>query len=216
MTKQVLYLGTHCPLPQEGEVITHMPLIEIQPRPFVDFPIQECLQEFPRFTHIIITSRNTIPILQEYLDRIGYLSLWENKITIAVGKATERALRESGLHHTLVAKEERAEGIITVLQEIDTRDAYFFWPHSGQARLLISDYLQSHSIHYKSCSLYDPIPKSAAEIKLDFFDEIVFTSPSVVDAFFSCHDIIPSHLILRTIGPITAAYFRVCVEAIRG
>jgi uroporphyrinogen-III synthase len=212
LIKRVLYLGTEPPIAQKGEIITHWPLIRIAPRPFADLQIQECFKDFTNFTHLIITSKNTVPILHEYLDRSGYeRALWKEKKMIAVGKKTAKALQEAGCKKILIAEDERAEGVVDLLSTLDGIGNCFFWPHSGQARSVIDDFLEERRMKYKSCCLYDPVPIAylPADIpELDQFDEIVFTSPSVVNAFLLVFGKLPNDEKCRVIGPITADYLK--------
>ena len=213
MHKRILYLGldpSH--YKGQGEVI-HYPIIKIVPRPLSDPSIHQAIKNFNDYSHIIITSKSTVAILQGYLVEMGIdLDCWKKKITLAVGQVTAKHLEACGILPGRVAQEETAEGIIQEIQRMPLEGAHFFWPHSGQARPIIQSFLSQHNICHTSCIFYDPVPqKSGILPEIGRFDEIIFTSPSTVDAFLKFYGKFPLHAELTPIGPVTAkhlAFFR--------
>ena len=188
----------------EGEV-THIPLIHIVPNAFSRPDIALSFKNFLNYTHIIITSKSIIKILIEALYFFGYsIEDWKRKYVIVVGSTTAYYLREVGIHSLIIAKEETAEGIIKELNQFELRHYSFFWPHSAQARSVISDFFHEKSIPLSHCSLYNTLFVELPSIPdLDQFDEIVFTSPSTIHAFLQIFGTIPTGKILTCIGPIT-------------
>ena len=60
---------------------------------------------------------------------------------------------------------------------------------------------------YKECALYDTVTYlPTPQLNLVEFDEIIFTSPSTVDAFVEIFRELPSDINLIAIGPITEDY----------
>lgn len=208
MTKRILYLGLdpqHYRRQVKGEVV-HWPVIQIVPRPMSDPCVQETLLRFPLYSHLIVTSKSTIKILSNYLTQLK-IKNWKNKITVAVGKVTAAALLEEGIKPARIAQEETAEGLVAELDQLNLTNAHLFWPHSSQARSVIKDFLVAKQVKHTTCILYDPRPYLIDPLPcLEDFDAIVFTSPSTVDAFFQCFKMLPAHLELVPIGPITAQY----------
>lgn len=204
--KKVLYLGLD---PQhykaEGEII-HLPLIQIVPRKVGEEDIQSALSQFDLFTHLILTSKTSIKILVDYLPMFGYdINTWKKKKTIVVGKATGIHLQKEGITPFLVAKEETAEGIINELQLLSLCDSFFFWPHSAQARPVLSSFFQTQQIPLVECHLYETVMRIPEKLPfLSAIDEIVFTSPSTVQAFLKIFGGLPKDKILTPIGPVTA------------
>jgi uroporphyrinogen-III synthase len=210
MSKRILYLGldpTH--YSANGEII-HWPIIEIIPRPLSDPAIQQALTHFPVYSHVIVTSKSTVAILLDYLTQLKIdLQIWHKKITLAVGKVTAKHLYACGIIPSRIAQEETAEGIIQELKQLRLEQAHLFWPHSAKARVVIKEFLMAQSIQHTTCMLYDPKPKIPNTLpNLEDFDEIVFTSPSTVDAFLQIFGSFPSHISLAAIGPITADYLK--------
>lgn len=206
--KKSLYLGLNSSQFVSNKQIIHCPIIQIVPTPPYDPPVKESFGLLPQFTHIIFTSKSAVKIFCEYLVYFGIpVENLNNKILIAVGKVTASHLLQHGLIANIVAQEETAEGVLKALHPLDIGHAYFFWPHSAQSRSIIPDYFMEHHIPLKDCILYSTellIP----EILPDFeeFDEIIFTSPSTVDAFKSIFGTLPKDKRLVAIGPITEAY----------
>lgn len=194
MKKKILYTGLD-PSNYPEEVF-HLPLIEIFPLK----PNDEVLQEFSKFTHLIITSKSVIPILIQHVN----LSAWQSKVTICVGQATKKQLEQIGISPTITAQEETSEGILLELSKLDLKNAYIFWPHSSLSRNVIPKYLLKNNIRFVSFPFYETKTKRIKNLpNLNEFDEIIFTSPSTVTAFIENYGCLPNNIKLISIGSIT-------------
>ncbi|MDF2577556.1 MAG: hemD [Chlamydiales bacterium] len=190
--------------------VTHCPLIQVRPFPLESSEIQRALTLWPQFTHCIFTSQNGVKFWLKALDQSkNTIFSWQNKEVLAVGKATANALVGQGIAVTTVAQEETAEGIIQELSRKDLSSSYVFWPHSALSRTIITDYLRVNKISYFDCQLYtslsfhpQPLP-SLAE-----YDELIFTSPSIIDSFLQIYGLIPTDKVITCIGPVTYAYLQ--------
>lgn len=208
MTHSVLYLGLNPTHYITQGIVTHCPIIHIKARPYDDFLIQEALKDFHLYSHVIFTSKTTVKILCEYL-KLKNISrrLGEDKHVIAVGEITASYLREYGVESITVPKKETAEGIVEELVKIHTAKAHYFWPHSCKSRPVIQNFFDGVEATYKSCILYDTEIRIPSPIpNLSEFQEIVFTSPSTVDAFMKIFGAFPCHIKYTPIGEITAHY----------
>lgn len=208
--KKILYTGldpSH--YHSEGELI-HIPLIQIVPRLPDDPQIQKSMKNFNQYTHVIITSKSTIPILINYLNLFNFTIVdWTSKVTVAVGGVTAQHLQKSGISPNIVAKEETAEGILNELDKLDLNGSYIFWPHSAQSRPIINQYFISKKLKFEHSTFYDTKPlEPAIRPNLKEFDEIIFTSPSTIQAFIQIFGALPADKILTPIGPITEDYLR--------
>ena len=210
--KRVLYLGLDPANYRTTGILTHFPLIKIVPFELVK--VQSTLKQFSQFTHILITSKSTIPILLNYLADLNFkITEWKDKQILAVGQGTARALEEVGLVPHQIAKDETSEGIIDLLKELNLKTSHVFWPHSALSRPIIRDFLKQQSINLTECLLYDTLPCFPSLLPLlENFDEIVFTSPSTVDAFLKNFGPLPKFKILTSIGPITEKYLQSKLE----
>lgn len=185
--------------------IVHWPIIEVAPRPLSDPIVYASISRFKEYSHLILTSKTTVTILHDYLIKIGIdKSEWSKKINLVVGSATAAYLNAWGITSVVVAKEERAEGILQLMNGMDLNGAHFFYPHSTLSRPLIEEHLKCFSLRYTACLLYDTFCTNK-EVCPDpnQFDEIVFTSPSTVRAFLQIYGKFPLQVNLTAIGPIT-------------
>lgn len=194
MGKKILYLGTDPGrFKAEGD-IDHVPLIRIEP--IRDASVREAFSELSSCDAVVLTSRNSV---QEYF----YHSTDYNKLFMAIGKGTAELIIQRGLM-PLIAKEETAEGICCLIESI--KPNYVFFPHAQITRGVIQAFLSQKQIPYRAVICYktqsiipDPIPVLSA------YDEIILTSSSCVRAFFKLYGHMPSHLSIKTQGPITQA-----------
>lgn len=192
--KRILHVGLQPPSPKAGEQIIHCPLIRIVPRPYD----AEAFKDIDAYTHLIFTSKSAVEIFCSYQKDIG------GKEVFAVGHATALCLLEHGIPVTETAQDERAEGLIALLEKRDLSQAYLFWPHSAQARPILRDYLKQKRLRYRECLLYDTLPLKPDPLpNLAQIDEIHFTSPSTVDAFVQFFGRLPKDKALKAIGPVT-------------
>lgn len=205
--KRILYLGldpTHCRA--NGHLI-HCPVIEIRARSPEEPDIQQALNDLAEYTHLLITSKSALKMLLEMLPHFGLTqTALQGKRFIAVGMATAKYIQEQGFLVESVANEESSEGLIKEILGHLRGSSYLFWPHSAQSRTVIKDFLGRQPYRYQECLLYDTVPKAPERpIDLADIDEIIFTSPSTVEAFIRFFGPLPQNKILTPIGPITQA-----------
>ncbi len=202
--RKVLYLGSDPKrfFPENAEVI-HFPLIEIIPRsPYLP-QIVSSIADWHEYTHIVFTSKHAVEILANVL-QVHRLAPHNCEI-FAVGSSTARALENFGWKVSQTAQEEIQEGIVDLLRGIHwTNTSYVLLPRSALARGVIEQFLLERMLRYQICDLYDTVPRAVRVMPdLEQFDEIFFTSPSTVSAFFAQVKILPQRPILRAIGEVT-------------
>lgn len=190
---KLLYLGLDPERFATQKPLIHYPLIEIHPRSAAE--LAPYLTQMERYTHLLFTSREAVKILAQLVPE----RLWMRKECIAVGPATAELLPDS-----MIAKRHTAEGVIALLKELDLAKAHLFYPHSALARPLLRDYLRSQSFTSTCCIFYDThLKKELPPLDWTEVEEIVFTSPSVVEAFHLLFGRPPSRCKLTPIGPVT-------------
>ncbi len=201
--KRVLYLGT-----EEKKGMVHLPIIEIIPRDFQGFEIQTAMADFPEYTHVILTSKNGARVFCDCMEHYK-VKLQGNKV-FAVGKATAHALEERGITVDEVAVEETQEGVVHLLAMEDLDDAYVLLPQSSRARSALSSSLILRRVRHQKVSIYDTKKKiPSVKPDLENFDEIIFTSPSTVEAFSEIFTVIPKGIKLMSIGAITRNFLKI-------
>jgi uroporphyrinogen-III synthase len=95
------------------------------------------------------------------------------------------------------------EGLAALILEHHPRS--LLWPRSTHARRVLPKVLEKAGIDVIEIPLYTPV-LCEPSCSLEGIDELFFTCPSAVDAFFEkfrFQDV--SHLPIRSIGPVTAA-----------
>lgn len=205
-SKKILYLGLDPSNFITPHQVVHVPIIKIVPTPFDE--VKHILKHFFCFTHIILTSKSAVGILISYLQKLGiFHENCADKTFAVVGKATSKHLKSHGIIPQIIAKEEMAEGLITEFDALPFNNAHVFWPHSTLARPVLKEYFRKRKVVLTECDLYstsairpNPLPYP------DEFDEVIFTSPSTVDAFLTLYNCLPKVAILTPIGPITGQY----------
>lgn len=205
-TKKILYLGLDLPSELRNKKdVTHCPLIRIIPRPKEDPDIIHAFSQIGKYTHFIFTSKSAVKIFFDYAIAHGIcLDTLNQKIFLSVGQKTAQQLKNFGVNKVTIATDETAEGMVSLLNSLNLDDSFIFWPHSALSRLLVSDWLQANQHTHYASIFYDTlinIPEHMPDI-IDY-DEIIFTSPSTIDAFCALFGKLPKNKILTCIGPVT-------------
>ncbi|MCB1108574.1 MAG: uroporphyrinogen-III synthase [Chlamydiia bacterium] len=201
----VLYTGTDPSNFYTEKPLIHCPLIKIVPRSFQERKIQVVFEDLPKYTHLVFTSKNAVPIFFDFVQQAGYKLEDTKALVIAVGKATAEVLKQFQFKVDLIAKDEHQEGIIAELEWLDLENAYFLLPKSSLSRPELENYLIRRSIRFQACDLYDTETHKPSKLpNLDEVDEIVFTSPSTVLAFLQIFSAIPKDKKITPVGPVTA------------
>lgn len=217
---KALYFGLdpgHYQKKSPYEVI-HLPLIQIVPRPFEDPLIQQALDCFDLVSHVLLTSRSAVFWWNQYLCQSAYpTSGWLKKELLAIGPATEKALEDLpnpwNRKATHKPEIETSEGICALLQKLSPAPSLLLWPHSALSRSLIIECLEKRQIPYQAPIVYDTLPKHPTILPpLEEFKELVFSSPSTIDAFLQLYQRFPEGLNLVTIGPTTEKYLSFVIK----
>ena len=198
----------------------HVPFIRVeQPtEPAACAYAERMCHAYAEYTHILFTSQTAVHFFFKHFKTKTKTIPSQLPSLYTVGKATARLLQELGYPVACSAPEETAEGVVALLQETiplsvhsaqPLHSAHLFWPHSAEARPIISRYLATAPFRSTTCILYqtiklrpDPLPD------LTSFDGVILMSPSAVHAFFACYAEVPISLAFFVIGPITAATLR--------
>lgn len=209
--KKSLYLGLEIPHHLKDKHVLHYPIIKIVPCPVDTKEIQITFRHIPSYTHFIFTSRSAVNLFFQYMQSFDFtLEHLRDKKFIAVGQGTANEIKQHGIEEVLVPELETAEGIIRELRCLSLQQAHLFWPHSALSRPLLTDFFETHSIRYTECILYEThsYRPSIPTPDLKEIDEIIFTSPSTVNAFVELFGEIPREKQLTSIGPITQSHLK--------
>ena len=207
MTKNILYLGLTPPKEIENNLI-HFPVIKIHPRPLTDKALMRAFEIIPDLTHLVFTSKTTVKIFFDSIQKLSISLSAINPIKIAVvGKSTAGEVEKQGCSVWKTALEETSEGLVKVLKNEIVPQDYILWPHSVLSRDILSTFLASTGCSFYECIFYDTeIILPGPPPTLDTIDEIIFTSPSTVDGFLQAYGELPLNKKLTCQGPVTESY----------
>lgn len=197
--KTILVVGPSVPqyLHHRKDIcIRHEPCVLLQKIPYD----KNLLTEISHADGLIFTSKQACVFLAE-----DFPPPIEG-VCFCIGEETARAVKETFTQAKIVlAPHPTQEGVIECIKNYTQKEPLqtLLWPKSKAARQKLS--LALAPIRVIDCDLYAPLPITHT-YSFDGVDEILFTCPSSVDAFFSCIDRkeIP-HISLSAIGPITLA-----------
>lgn len=206
--KRILYLGLELPPGLNRKTVVHCPLIRIDPVPHDAPDIAEAFSRIDDYTHLLFTSRTAAEIFFSHAKQHGIAAkALANKEIVTVGKRTAEKTASYLPQKANVAEHETAEGVCALLGRMDLNQAYLFWPRSSLSRPVIGNWLEQHRIRYASCRFYDTLPiVLPTPPPLDQFDEIIFTSPSTIEAFLKNYPHLPTTIQKTCIGPVTQAH----------
>jgi uroporphyrinogen-III synthase len=201
----VLYLGIDPSNYHTEKFLIHYPLITTQPRPYDSIECKHVFSEIPNYTHLLFSSKTTVRFFFDCLRFHGYEEKEiADKSIIAIGRATALAVEKFGVQPTHVANRESSDGLVRLMSLLDLKEAYIFFPRSSLSKPLLTFFLVERGIRHQIYNLYDTVVNQPKIIQdLNQVDEIVFTSPSTVDAFSRLYQVIPPKTRLRPIGPVT-------------
>ncbi|MCF7806511.1 MAG: uroporphyrinogen-III synthase [Simkaniaceae bacterium] len=173
---RVLYLGLDPSHLKEGHDVDHLPLIEIWPLPFsLRFPLAH-------YTHFVITSKQAVKIFfqkenpQEVVAQV-----------FAIGPSTAYALSTCGIS-AKIPQQYTQEGLIDLLREERLEKAHILYPRSQLARPNLFEECLKRGASIEVIDLYTTQAKPGVEIpSLDLYDQVYFTSPSIVNIFFNIY-----------------------------
>ena len=145
------------------------------------------------FSYIIVTSKETLKYLPEIREIRG--------IFIAIGDQTLKALNMSAL----TPKTPTQEGILALLDDLglSSKDSVFY-PRSALARPFLAGQICNRGVELVTLDVYTTQRVLEAKLPpLEPFDQIIFSSPSVVEAFFALKPTELDSTKFYCIGPIT-------------
>lgn len=202
--KKLLYLGLEVPDQLQSRNLVHYPIIRIIPR-LLD---QKVIDQFHAFTHLIFTSKSAVEI---FFNSEISLSLIKQKQIIAVGQSTAKRIQKYGVLCSIISEEETSEGVVSELDKLDLEGSFILWPHSALSRNVIPSYLEQKNINFLSVVIYDTVANIQFPLPdLNDVEEIMFTSPSTIDAFLEGYKMLPKDKLLTCIGPVTLKHLKDC------
>ncbi|MCM8784938.1 MAG: uroporphyrinogen-III C-methyltransferase [Candidatus Omnitrophica bacterium] len=202
--KKILFTGISSERFFKKGIIFHIPMIEI--RPLDDYTeMDNWIKKISIFDWIVFTSRFGVYYFFDRLFRLGYDSRILSGIKIAaIGSSTANKLKEYGIIADLVPINECSDGLIQEIKSKNIKGKKIFLPRSDIADKGLTERLRDLEAEVYPCVAYKNVmPDDLPDIDLNFFDEIIFTSPSTVRNFIKRYGKIPKKVKIRSIGWVT-------------
>ena len=203
-SKKILFTGISSQRFFQDKAIFHLPLIKIEP--LEDYQkFDGYLKNISEYDWIIFASRYGVEYFFQRLNKVGEDVRVLGKIKIAaIGNSTRNRLLDFGIIADLVPGEESSQGLINAFKKIDIKNKRISMPRSDlsdkglEKALELQGALVSSSVAYKNV-----MPKDLPDLNLNFFDEIMFTSPSGVRNFVKRYGKLPKKVRVSCIGEVT-------------
>lgn len=204
--KKILFTGLSPKRYFEDGIIFHLPLIKIIP--LSDYREFDCVIENIEsfdWDWIIFTSRFGVYYFFKRFFNLKRDSRDLSGIKIAaIGNSTANKLKKYGILADLIPLKESSIGLIEEFSKINIRGKRIFLPRSDLSDKGIKNKLEEMGAIVVECICYKNImPDNIPDIDFNFFDEIIFTSPSTVRNFKKRFKNLPENLKIRTIGEVT-------------
>ena len=174
--------------------IVHAPFIELVPLHIPD--------ELPTAFGTMITSKHVLQFCKRFPEPFYCVG---NRSAAAVLDVFPCA-------RCLTASVPTQEGLADLI--LKNRPQKLIWPRSTHARRVLPEALRSAGIDVIEIPLYTPV-LCGSPCSLEGIDELFFTCPSAVDAFFETfhpHDV--AHMPIRSMGPVTAAHIERYIDGL--
>lgn len=202
--KKILFTGLSKEKYFEDNFYWHLPLIKIKPmESYAEF--DSLLKKIREFDWVVFASRYGAEYFFERLKAIGLDSRALSGCGIAaVGNSTKGRLSDFGILADLVPKKESSEGLIEEFKRIDVKNKKIFLPRSDISDKGLERALRGLGAEVTTGFAYKNVmPKKLPDLDLNFFDEIMFTSPSTVRNFKKRYGSVPKNVKVECIGDVT-------------
>lgn len=203
-TKKTLFTGISAKRYFEKGIFIHLPLIKI--KPLTNYrQLDQSLRNIQNYDWIVFTSRYGVEYFFNRLKVAGYDARVLQKIKVAViGNSTKSRLEEFGVLADLVPKKESSAGLLEEFKKIDIKYRRIFLPRSDISDKGLTKGLEKTLAKVTSVVAYRNVAiKGLPDLDLDFFDEIMFTSPSGVRNFVKRYKTLPRKVKVSCIGDVT-------------
>ncbi len=189
----------------------HLPLVKIEPmKSYEEF--DNYLNKIKEFDWIVFASRYGVEYFFKRLKLIGLDSRVLNNIQIAaIGNSTMKCLLDFGVLADLVPKKESSAGLIEAFKKLNLEGKKIFLPRSDISDKSLSKEFARLGARVTTGFAYrNVMPKDLPELDLNFFNEIIFTSPSTVRNFKKRYKNVPENVKIKCIGNVTLKEAKRC------
>jgi uroporphyrinogen III methyltransferase/synthase len=203
-------------LEQEGAKVHEIPAIEIVERPDGIAELQDELQRLSDYSWLLLTSVNSVIILDRVLRNSGLdWRIFEPLKIGCIGTATAAKVKELGGRVHVVPAQFQAESFSRELLKSDLKEKEILLPRAEGSRPVLPDQLTEAGAIVKEIHIYkaELPPQSKEELQkvltTERVDFLTFTSSSTVRNFIElAGDLHWQSIPVACIGPITAETLR--------
>lgn len=203
-TKKILFTG----LSKERFFIEgfyfHLPLIKIEPlEDYTEF--DSLLRDIDTYDWIVFSSRYGVQYFFERLYKLGFDTRWLRGVSIAaIGNSTKSRLLDFGVIADLVPQMESSRGLLSEFEKINIEGKRIFLPRSNLSDKGLTIGLENQKANVVSSLAYRNVMQDdLPDLDFELFDEIIFTSPSVVRNFVKKYGRPPKGIKINCIGDVT-------------
>ena len=204
-------------LKQKGARVLEIPAIEIVLRPEKTSDLLIALGNIADYSWLILTSVNTVIILDQILREAALdWNIFKNLQIACIGRSTAVAVRERGIEVALVPPLFQAESLAEEMMKQKIKGKQILLPRAEGSRRILPEVLETHGARVHEIQIYRAeIPESSRSELLrvlnnEALDYITFTSSSTVNHFVEIAGELLTTMDFRKtkiacIGPVTAA-----------
>ena len=182
----------------------HLPLVKIEP--LEDYrKFDRCLRKIKDFDWIVFASRYGVEYFFNRLEITGFDVRALSGIKVAaIGNSTKNKLLGFGIRADLVPEDESSRGLVNRFKKEGLKGKSIFLPRSDISDKGLEKELKSLDANVTTSFAYrNVMPKDLPDLDLNFFDEIMFTSPSTVRNFKARYRRTPKGVKISCIGGVT-------------
>lgn len=204
-------------LKQKGASVVEVPAIEIVILYEKKIELLQSLHRIADYGWLILTSVNTVLILDQILKEAALdWSIFKNLSIACIGRSTAAAVRDRGATVALVPPMYQAESLVEELLKQEIRGMRILLPRAQGSRRILPETLELAGAGVHEIQIYRAeIPESSRKelirvLSHETLNYITFTSSSTVNHFVEIAGELLSKLDFRKIrvaciGPVTAA-----------
>lgn len=182
----------------------HLPLVSIEP--IEDYSgLDQCIKDIRAFDWIIFSSRFGVEYFFKRVKALGLDARILSGIKIAaIGNCTKLRLLDCMILADLVPEKESSKGLIEEFRKLDIKGKKIFLPRSDISDKGMEKEFERLGARVTSRVAYKNVMAGdLPDLDLNFFDEIMFTSPSGVRSFVTRYGKAPEKVKISCIGDVT-------------
>lgn len=189
----------------------YLPLIKIEfirdSRKFDSY-----LKKINDFDWVVFTSRYGVEYFFKRLKNMNFdLRVLKGLKIAAIGSSTKNKLLSLGIRADLVPKNESSKGLIDKFKKEELNGKNIFMPRSDISDKGLSRAFENLGAKVSASVAYKNVmPKGLPDLDLNYFDEIMFTSPSTVRNFKLRYKKLPKKVKVNCIGEVTSKEVKKC------